>query len=484
MDSASETTSKLSNAAKRRLRSKKPQLPATATATATTTTSSGSSEAKSDGIIAVAAAAGRYDKDTCSVWAHETLDIVKKGEYVASGSGMKVGIAEQIKTARLQTRLYVPRADYGMASSASSSSTILASAPAAPARQETVFEITRESTLEAARRLSNLVSNSAPRGESKIADVPIQLQQRKQQQRCRHTAALSATTKSAPVDPASLTAAAAVETKASRVLTTTVTTTTTSDTTTAKAASGAAGKAISGASLLLLHQSAKKVAVLNFASAKNPGGGFLRGQSTQEEKLAMSSSLYDCQTSAVAAPFYALHNNAQQLRKAETFSCAYTDTLIYSAGVPVFRADDGKLLESPYCVDMITCAAVNASVAMSRGVSREQIQVAMRKRIWHILEAARIEGCTHLVLGQFGCGVFGNDLRDVARIFGELLCAPVPTPNPTGTVGTSTGVTAGGASMAAPFHNVFQHVTFAMFSADPASEAIRIWQAAFRHCIK
>ncbi|MBY0487254.1 MAG: TIGR02452 family protein, partial [Flavobacteriaceae bacterium] len=42
----------------------------------------------------------------------------------------------------------------------------------------------------------------------------------------------------------------------------------------------------------IVSESSLKVGVLNFASAKNPGGGFLGGASAQEESLARSSSLY------------------------------------------------------------------------------------------------------------------------------------------------------------------------------------------------
>ena len=73
-------------------------------------------------------------------------------------------------------------------------------------------------------------------------------------------------------------------------------------------------------------------ACLVFASAKNPGGGFLNGARAQEESIARVSALYACQTSV--PQFYALPRQAQDLR--------YSDRVIYSPRVPVFRPDGTK----------------------------------------------------------------------------------------------------------------------------------------------
>jgi uncharacterized protein (TIGR02452 family) len=91
------------------------------------------------------------------------------------------------------------------------------------------------------------------------------------------------------------------------------------------------------------------VACLVFASAKHPGGGFRSGAQAQEESLARASALYACQS---AVPdFYAFHGRQQDLR--------YSDRIIYSPAVPVFRDDDGTLLARPYPVTFLTAAAPN-----------------------------------------------------------------------------------------------------------------------------
>lgn len=49
---------------------------------------------------------------------------------------------------------------------------------------------------------------------------------------------------------------------------------------------------LNGARRLVAEEKYTRVGVLNFASARNPGGGFLGGSQAQEESLARSSGLY------------------------------------------------------------------------------------------------------------------------------------------------------------------------------------------------
>lgn len=120
--------------------------------------------------------------------------------------------------------------------------------------------------------------------------------------------------------------------------------------------------------------------VLNFASAKNPGGGFLSGAQAQEESLARSSALYACLTANFAMYEY-------NRRYSTPF---YSDYMIYSPLVPVFRHDDGSFFEKPLLASFLTAPAVNAGVVKQQtpekvdlieSVNRERA----RKFLWSTL---------------------------------------------------------------------------------------------------
>jgi uncharacterized protein (TIGR02452 family) len=154
------------------------------------------------------------------------------------------------------------------------------------------------------------------------------------------------------------------------------------------------------------------VAGLVFASARNPGGGFLTGAKAQEEDIARASALHACLTSVPA--FYSHHRAERDPRS--------SDRVIYAPDVPVFRDDKGGWFEHPYRMTMLTAAAPNL-----RAITDGQLAVAdtvpavLAARALRVLTVAAAHGQRRLVLGAWGCGVFGNNPATVAAAFATAL---------------------------------------------------------------
>lgn len=169
---------------------------------------------------------------------------------------------------------------------------------------------------------------------------------------------------------------------------------------------GAAGRR------LVASEGEQGVVALNFASAKNPGGGFLGGAKAQEEDLARCSALYAAQLTQ--PDFYAANRAVQ--------SMLYTDHLIYSPDVPFFRDEDNRLLAEPFLLSVLTSPAPNAGEAVRHGRAEGHLVPAvLARRAKQVLLVAASEGHRVLVLGAWGCGVFRNDPRLVATTFFDLL---------------------------------------------------------------
>lgn len=154
------------------------------------------------------------------------------------------------------------------------------------------------------------------------------------------------------------------------------------------------------------------VAALNFASAKNPGGGFLNGSHAQEESLARSSALH---ASLIRAwEFYERHRASPSL--------LYSDAMVLSPDCPVIRDDEGRLLDEPQRVTFITSAAPNAeAIAEKRPAEKASIPEVLRRRSEYVLALAASQGYRQLILGAWGCGVFRNDPGAVASAFADHL---------------------------------------------------------------
>ncbi|MFF8268283.1 TIGR02452 family protein [Streptomyces sp. NPDC016562] len=159
-------------------------------------------------------------------------------------------------------------------------------------------------------------------------------------------------------------------------------------------------------------EEASRVAVLNYASARNPGGGYVRGAKAQEEALCRASALYE--TLLQAPEYYEVH-------RAER-STFYTDRVIHSPGVPVFRDDRGELLETPFRAGFLTSPAPNAGTIRRQEPERvAEIPAALARRAGLVLEVAALHGYRQLVLGAWGCGVFQCDPAEVSEAFRGLL---------------------------------------------------------------
>jgi len=169
---------------------------------------------------------------------------------------------------------------------------------------------------------------------------------------------------------------------------------------------------LAAAARLTLEEGKTDVVCLNFASAKNPGGGFLGGSQAQEESLARATGLYPC----IAQMTEMYEYNRKQR------TCLYSDHMIYSPDVPVIRDDYDRLLDQYYTTAFITAPAVNAGVVKERKEATDaEIKSVMKQRIRYILEVAAVQGHRTIVLGAFGCGVFRNEPAQVASYFAEVL---------------------------------------------------------------
>jgi len=184
-----------------------------------------------------------------------------------------------------------------------------------------------------------------------------------------------------------------------------------------------------GAVLDLINDNHEDVFYLNFASARNPGGGVLTGAQAQEESIARVTGVYNC----LMNKFEYYETNRKQK------SCFYTNYMIYSPAVPLLKNDKGELLDQLNTAAILTAPAVNTGVVKRQEPDRVgEIETVMRKRIDKVLAIALMHRHETLVLGAWGCGVFQNNPDDVARYFKDAL--------------TTT------------FSGKFKHVVFAIYS--------------------
>lgn len=166
-----------------------------------------------------------------------------------------------------------------------------------------------------------------------------------------------------------------------------------------------------------------KVAVLNFASATNPGGGVTKGSSAQEECLCRCSNLYQClNQKEMWDKFYNPHR--------QNGTPLHNDDMILSK-VTIIKSDAYNNLYRPFVADVITCAAPNLRETPAnaynheRGegvkISAEDLIKLHETRADNILGLAAANGEDHIIVGAFGCGAFKNPPELVARAWKNVI---------------------------------------------------------------
>lgn len=153
------------------------------------------------------------------------------------------------------------------------------------------------------------------------------------------------------------------------------------------------------------------VCVLNFASHKEPGGRFLDGSIAQEECLCKESYLYN------VLSLIDKHTNYYKENRKNLNRALYTNRALFTRGIRFFKNG----VSSARC-SVLTCAAPNFAAAHTyQHVTKEENLEVLKSRIKFVLDIMAANHVDIPILGAFGCGVFGQDAKEVASIFATLL---------------------------------------------------------------
>jgi uncharacterized protein (TIGR02452 family) len=169
----------------------------------------------------------------------------------------------------------------------------------------------------------------------------------------------------------------------------------------------------------------EKVAVLNFASPIEPGGGFSEGTMAQEESL--------CYASPELSAFFTRENyqggEGFYLLKAKE-GYAPTDHLIHTPNVAISRGTQESgypLLDIPFHVGIISAAApCRPRLTHDGKYANPADEDYLQKCIITQLTVACEEGYDSIILGAFGCGAFKNPPKEVAKIYHDVITSHFP----------------------------------------------------------
>ena len=155
-----------------------------------------------------------------------------------------------------------------------------------------------------------------------------------------------------------------------------------------------------------------KPLVMNFADPYTPGGGYLDGTVAQEESICRRTTLYASLCHPEAYEVYQLNRMLQRP--------ADTGCMIWSPAVYIFRDTMLRLSEDVVEIAVLSLSAPNLN-GSAANIPMEEIDRIMIRRMENFLMKAVEEGYQSLVLGAWGCGVFGHSPARVAACFYKVL---------------------------------------------------------------
>jgi uncharacterized protein (TIGR02452 family) len=152
--------------------------------------------------------------------------------------------------------------------------------------------------------------------------------------------------------------------------------------------------------------------ILNFASAKYPGGGVAYGSIAQEEDICRNTMLY-----FYIREYWNSHYRANAFTGAAD-NYLLKNFIIYSKNVATLDSD----LNPTFTNDYITSAAPDLRLLTEKSkFDKTELQLTWVRRIKAVLASAYKNDAKKLVLGPWGCGVFRNDPEFLYLCFDQLL---------------------------------------------------------------
>lgn len=149
--------------------------------------------------------------------------------------------------------------------------------------------------------------------------------------------------------------------------------------------------------------------ILVFSSAKNAGGGVLRGSVAQEEDISRSTSWYF------------------QVFDSDFYKQTYQDPLYSSNSLYVKNGlilrDEYGLFTTSKSVSLIGIAApnINGIINSKLDINENFVYDTYKKRLISLLCFAEKENFENIILGAWGCGVFGLNIEKVTKIMNDVI---------------------------------------------------------------